>query len=145
MKKLLSIALVIVAVIFIAELFGRSGANLEHLKYLSYSARKRFTGFLNEIKQLGYTINIRDSIRTYEEQKFYHSKDKRNAPAGTSDHEAGNALDFDLYINGKVLSKKTPKAFWINTGVPALAKKYGISWGGNFKGYPDNNHFYYRS
>ena len=130
------------AVMFLAELFGRTG---NKIKGLSNSASKRFAGFFDELKQLGYTIIIRDAVRSYEEQEYYYKKDKRNAKPGTSDHETGNALDFDIYINGKVLSKKTPKALWMNTGVPTIAKKYGISWGGNFKGYPDNNHFYFRS
>jgi len=141
MKKLFTIALILIAVLFIAELLGRN----DHIRNLSYSARKRFDGFLSELKQLGYTIVIRDSLRTFEEQQYYHNKDKRNATPGTSDHETGNALDIDIYRGGKVLSKKTPKAIWVNTGVPALAKKYGINWGGNFKGYADNNHFYFRS
>lgn len=144
MRKVFTIVLILVAVMFLTELLGRSGS-FDHLKNLSYAARKRFSGFLNEIKQLGYGIVIRDSRRTFAQQKYYHQKDKRNAAPGYSDHETGNALDFDLYVNGKLLSKKTPKAIWINTGVVDLAKKYGISWGGNFKGYADNNHFYFRA
>jgi len=143
-KKLFTIALIILAVLFVSEMLGRSNVSL-HLKNLSSSARKRFSNFLDEIKELGYTIVIRDSLRSFEEQKYYYDKDHRNAKAGSSDHEIGNALDFDLYKGKMVLSKKTPKQIWINTGVPELAKKYGLSWGGNFKGYADNNHFYYRA
>ena len=90
---------------------------------------------------MGYTPVIRDSTRSYQEQNKYYQQDKRNAPPGHSSHEVGNAIDLDIYKNGKVWSKKTSSAAWRNTGVPKLAAIYKIRWGGNFKGYADNNHF----
>jgi hypothetical protein len=108
---------------------------------LDASVRNTVRKFLRDIEALGYTPKIRDSIRTYEQQAYYKKLDKRNASAGHSSHEVGIAIDMDIYKNGKVLSKKTPRSFWVASGVPKLASEYGIRWGGNFKGYADNNHF----
>ena len=47
----------------------------------------------------------------------------------------------DIYKGKTIWSKKTSGAAWRNNGVPQLAKQYKIRWGGNFKGYADNNHF----
>jgi hypothetical protein len=100
---------------------------------------------LNEAKKIGYYANITSSERTYQEQAYYYNKDKRNAPPGSSTHERREAIDVDFYNkNGKLLlTKSTSKFSWLNSGLPKLAKEYGINWGGNFKSYADNNHFYY--
>lgn len=144
MKKLFTIALIIIAIVFLLKVFGRANdPNWKFLSQLDPRVRRKFTRFLNDIKRLGYTPVIRESVRSYEQQQKYHQQDKRNAPAGHSSHEVGIAIDMDIYKNGKVLSKHTPKALWMNTRVPQLANEYGIRWGGNFKGYADNNHFDY--
>lgn len=120
------------------------GVNAKHLSKLDPSVRKNFERFLNGIIALGYTPIIRDSKRTYEQQAYYYKKDKRNAKPGHGKHETGEAIDLDIYKNGKlVLTKSTPDVRWIFSGIPTVAKKYGIGWGGDFKGYPDNNHYYF--
>lgn len=143
MRKLnmLTFALVIFAIIFLSSALDRTDPNYKHLKNLDPTIRRKFTNFLNDIKKLGYTPVIRDSIRSYQQQKIFHEQDKRNSSPGHSSHEMGFAIDMDLHKDGKILSKRTPKAIWDNTGVPDLAKEYNIRWGGNFKGYADNNHF----
>lgn len=106
--------------------------------------RNNFANFLTDARKKGYYGNITSSERTYQEQSYYYKKDKRNAPPGNSTHERGEAADIDFYDkNGKlILTKSTSKFTWLNSGLPKLAKEYGIAWGGNFKNYADNNHFY---
>lgn len=140
------IGLVLFALYFLPKLFGRASgkqlkSNADHLNKLRQDVKLKYTNFLNDIQRLGYTPVIIDSVRTEKEQNFYHRQDKRNPPAGHSSHEIGIAIDMNLYQGKKVFSKHTPKDVWLNTGVPQLAKEYGFRWGGDFKGYADNNHF----
>lgn len=105
-----------------------------------------FNDFINYIEtKLGFTVKVVSGHRTYSEQARLHKQDPRNAPAGSSDHEIDEAIDIQLYRNGKlVLSKSSPKKLWLNTGIPQIAqKKFNIYWGGDFKNYADNNHFYF--
>lgn len=142
MKRVITIIVIIALVAFIARAIGRSNdPNWKFLRDLSPSVRRKFILFLEEIKRLGYTPVIRESVRSAKQQNIYHRQDPRNPPAGGSSHEIGLAIDMDIYKNGVVYSKRTPKDLWLKTGVPQLAKDLGIRWGGNFKGYPDNNHF----
>lgn len=115
--------------------------NEAHIKKMDASVQDTIRNFLKDIESLGYNPKIRDSTRTFEQQAYYKRLDKRNASAGHSSHEIGIAIDLDVYKGKTVLSKRTPKSTWIASGIPEIAKKYGIRWGGNFKGYPDNNHF----
>jgi hypothetical protein len=143
-RKVITIILVIALIRFLLNSIGRgSDPNLKFLRQMHPEARRTFAAFLDGIKRLGYTPMIREAHRSSQQQAYYHKQDKRNPPAGGSSHEVGKAIDMDIYFNGKVLSKKTPKALWLNTGVPQLANDLGIRWGGNFKGYADNNHFDY--
>ncbi len=139
----LYLAVVVFVIYFFSKLFERQEiTNIEsHLKKLAPAIRWKFESFITDVKRLGFTPVIRESVRSYSQQKIYYSQDKRNAQPGKSLHEIGFAIDMDLHKNNIIYSKRTNRNAWINTGIPALAKKYGIRWGGNFKGYPDNNHF----
>ena len=129
-------------VYFLSKALARSG-NETHLAKLRPSVRNEFRKFLNDIINFGYTPVIRDSTRTRKQQAYYKRIDKRNASPGYSTHEKGTGIDLDIYRDGKLLlSKNTPFQYWIISGIPNLAKnKYKMRWGGNFKNYPDNNHF----
>lgn len=142
MKK--SDIILIVFIILIIYYLTRPIANNQneaHIKKMDASVRNKIRNFLKDIEALGYTPKIRDSVRTYEQQAYYKRLDKRNASAGHSSHEIGIAIDLDVYKGKNVLSKRTPRNIWVSSGIPEIAKQYGIRWGGNFKGYPDNNHF----
>lgn len=142
MKKddLITIAIILLLVYWLTRPLKRR-TNEAHVQSMAPSVRGTVRAFLRDIEALGYTPKIRDSVRTYQQQAAYKRQDSRNAAPGHSSHETGIAIDMDLYKGGRVFSKRTPRNAWVNTGVPALAKKYGIRWGGNFRGYPDNNHF----
>ena len=118
-----------------------NNSNEAHIQKMDASVRDTVRKFLKEVESLGYTPKIIDSTRTYEQQAYYKRLDKRNASAGHSSHETGNAFDIKIYKGKQVLTKGTAKNIWIASGIPEIAKYYGMRWGGNFKGYPDNNHF----
>lgn len=142
--KIGNVIFILFLVYFLSRVLNRCTGNCEHFRSLKPSARQKFIYFLEDAAKLGYTGIISSSGRTYQEQAYYYNQDKRNAPPGGSSHEVGEAADINFYKNGKlVLTKRTAKTTWTNSGLPQLAKQYGINWGGNFKNYADNNHFYY--
>ena len=117
--------------------------NEGYLKQLNSSAASTFRNFIKDIEtKLGYKVTITSGFRTYEKQAELKKQDARNASAGTSAHEFGNALDLILTKNGKTINKSTVPAIWRATGVLQLAKKHGLNWGGNFPNYYDPVHFY---
>lgn len=115
--------------------------NSQHLESLSPSARNTFKGFISELSLKGFQPSIYSSKRGYLKQARLYSKDKRRARPGTSKHESGGAIDVSVKYKGQYLGTKTPLATWLNSGVPQIAQKYGLKWGGTFKGYFDPNHF----
>jgi hypothetical protein len=145
MRSLVNLIFVLFVIYFLSEIIKRCSGNCKHINSLRPSVRKNFTYFLEDAKKHGYYGVITSSERTYQEQEYYYKKDKRNAPPGSSSHELRNAIDVDFYNkNGKLLlTKSTLKNSWSKSGLPQLAKEYGINWGGTFKNYADNNHFYY--
>jgi hypothetical protein len=115
--------------------------NSEHLNSLTPKAKKQFTPFIAELTKQGFAPIITSSKRTYLKQLKLYKKDKRNAKPGTSKHEKAAAVDLVVKYKGQYLSKTTPIQTWLNTGVPKIAQKYGLKWGGSFKGYNDLVHF----
>lgn len=115
--------------------------NEQHLNSLDPLYRKRFTGFISELKSNKLDPVIISSRRGVIKQAFLKVKDKRNAPPGSSAHNKRKAIDVQVKYKGSWLGSKTPKAVWISSGVPAIAKKYGLKWGGEIPGYYDPNHY----
>lgn len=145
MKSLVNLIFILFVIYFLSEVLKRCKGNCQHIKSLRPSVRKNFAYFLEDAKKQGYYGVITSSERSYQEQEYYYKKDKRNAPPGSSSHELKKAADIDFYDkNGKLLlTKSTSRFTWLKTGLPKLAKEYGLDWGGTFKNYADNNHFYY--
>ncbi len=143
-RDIITIAVILLLVFLLANVMKR-GKNWDKLKTLRTSVRRNFSNFLADLESAGYKPVVIDSHRTYQEQAGHYKKDKRNAKPGSSTHELDTGIDVIIYTpTGKRLGKYTPRTEWIATGIPDLAtKKYGMRWGGNFKGYPDNNHFDY--
>lgn len=125
-----------------------SAINKIHLNNLHDSVKNIFTKFVSEIEKMGYIVRINSSYRSFAKQYDLYKKykeGKMNVPVaspGSSYHNYGMAIDIYIYDkNNREYNEKTPKSEWEKTGVPSLAKKMGITWGGNFK---DNIHFDYR-
>lgn len=116
--------------------------NKAHLDSLHPKYKDKFQRFINATIARGFVPQINSSYRDFYKQYLLNKEDKRNAPAGKSDHNYGGAIDVQFSKAGKVLGKSTDKNEWIKSGIPQLAKSMGLCWGGDFKGYLDQVHFH---
>ncbi len=115
------------------------------LSKLNSGVQNNFRRFVQEVQQkLGYNVLITSSYRSYSQQASEYAENSSNSKPGYSPHNFGIALDINL-VNQKDSSKMIKKASsaeaWRNTGIVALAKKYGMRWGGEFENYYDPVHF----
>ena len=85
-----------------------------------------FQGFLNELESTGYKIN---SIGGY-------ALREKKGIGGISQHAFGNAIDINPGKNPWGSSKTD-----MPDNISKIAAKYGISWGGNWRGRKDPMHF----
>jgi hypothetical protein len=117
-------------------------SNQEHINSLNPGVRGKFVSFISDVERMGYVVVITGSYRTFKRSAELKKEDSRNASPGFSSHNYGTAIDINLVKDGHMIRKDNPVKDWVSTGVPQLAKeKYGMRWGGDFKGYPDNVHF----
>lgn len=88
----------------------------------------KFLPFLNKLQESGYKIH---SLGGYED------RENVNAPGKLSKHGLGMAIDInaDENPNQRTLKTDMPK------GIAEMAAKYGLVWGGGFKGLKDPMHF----
>lgn len=100
-----------------------------------------FIQFINEIIKMGYDVIITSGYRSIEKQNQLHSIDNRNPIGGQSYHNYGLAIDIVLRKGSKLFGKGTKKEDWLATGIPQLADKLQLYWGGNIPGYYDPVHF----
>ena len=107
-------------------------------------ARARMAAFLSEVEaRLGYTPTITSGYRTQAEQQRLQRAGNANAvSAGTSPHVYGLAIDANFTRRGAQLHSGSDKAAWEMSGIPALARRHGLRWGGDFSR-PDVVHFDY--
>lgn len=112
-----------------------------HVSQLNPAYQNKFKQLIAYAQSKGYEVVPTSSYRTFARQAQLHKENPSNAPAGLSEHNYGLAMDFELHKNGKVLTKGTPDAEWLATGVPQYAKSLGFEWGGDYEGYQDAVHF----
>ena len=107
-------------------------------------ARARMVAFLSEVEaRLGYTPTITSGYRTQAEQQRLQRAGNANAvSAGTSPHVYGLAIDANFTRRGARLHSGSGRAAWEMSGIPALARRHGLRWGGDFSR-PDVVHFDY--
>jgi peptidoglycan L-alanyl-D-glutamate endopeptidase CwlK len=115
--------------------------NDSYLDNLHPDLKKRFQNLINEIEKLGFRVLITSGYRSFEKQAKLKEENASNAAAGFSLHNYGAAIDINLQKGFKLLTKKTDKRIWLDSGVPQLAKKLGFIWGGDLSGYYDPVHF----
>ena len=122
-------------IIFLIHVIGKGVENIK--------LNSKLLNFVKDIEtKLGYKVTITSGVRSYQKQAALKKTDPRNAAAGNSDHEYGNAIDIVLSKGGKVINKNSSPLQWKASGVTQLAKKHGLNWGGNFTNYYDPVHFY---
>lgn len=120
------------------------------LKQIHPEVRENFRNFFNELdnEYKGFSMIINSTGRTWEDSLRLQKKNPKNADPGKSTHNYQIAIDINIVtagssISSKLLKKDTEKSEWINYGIPDVAQKHGILWGGNINGYYDPVHFYF--
>lgn len=117
------------------------------IKDLHYSAQNTFREFIRIFEASSpYKVYITSGFRSFPEQAAQkRANPSNNASPGYSMHNYGLAIDINLMLNGTiVVLKDTNSSVWINSGIVSLAKRLGLTWGGDsFGNYKDRVHFGY--
>jgi len=121
-------------------------SELSDLATINEDYALRFEKFVEDIEnESGWKVKIISGLRTKEEQIQLKRDNPRNAAVNKSRHVLGRALDINLYkrvgITTILLNKSSSNALWRKTGVPEIAKRYELLWGGTYKNYHDPVHF----
>lgn len=118
-------------------------SNSEHIASLDSAVQPKFKGFVSELQQKGLAPIINSSTRSLLKQAVLKITDPRNASPGQSKHskQIRKAVDLQVKFKGRYIGKKDPREVWISSGVPQIASRYGLKWGGDIKGYYDPVHY----
>jgi LAS superfamily LD-carboxypeptidase LdcB len=121
-------------------------SELNDLAGLNADYATRFERFVNDIeKESGWKVKIISGLRSRDEQIQLKRDNPRNAPVNKSRHVLGRAVDINLYkrvgLTTLWLKKSNSKASWQKTGVPGIALRYKLLWGGTYRNYHDPVHF----
>ena len=113
------------------------------VSYFNENAQDKFRAFAETLQQnyLGYTMTVNAVYRTFARSVQLKKQNSKNAAPGRSLHNY--ALAFDANFTdplGRTYLKKERKP-WVESGIPEIARKAGMVWGGNFGGYIDSVHF----
>lgn len=123
----------IVAGLFAGRKRVQALLNGSKLEGLHPKAKERFTAFLTEVQnRLGYSVYITSGYRTQQRQAALQKGNKYAVSAGTSPHVYGLGIDANFSKDGRALTSKTSPNDWEASGIPALARRYGMRWGGDF-------------
>ena len=138
---------IVVLLYFVAmhiQQYSKDSDTAAELGILEPDAQKIFRDFVTAIEtETDWNVHISSGKRTPEQQAELKGKDPRNAAAFSSKHVLGQAIDINLYSTYTLqyIRKSDSKEEWLATGVPAIAKRFGLKWGGDFKTYHDPVHF----
>jgi hypothetical protein len=142
------ISLVFVFGLYMASMLTRRAINQQQnedeIKTVSSEVNKTFDHFIKAIEtETDWNVHITSGKRSRAEQEKLYHQNKKNAKPGTSKHELGLALDINLYSTFTLqhIRKADSKSAWEATGVPAIAKRFGLKWGGEFRTYHYPVHF----
>ena len=101
-----------------------------------------------KVTPVGVHPYIDEVLRTFKRSNELYAQGRTkpgsivtNAPGGSSYHNYGLALDFHLQINGKDVWPNNFRADKNWMKVVEVFKKYGFTWGGDFKTIIDAPHF----
>ena len=106
----------------------------EMIETLHPSVKTDFYRWANECqKNKDVVLEFTSAYRSYLKQKsLQKSAGKIAANAGTSPHNYGLAIDTVVYYKGKRLGLAASKSEWLKSGVPQVARKLSMTWGGDF-------------
>ena len=121
-------------------------SELNDLAAVNADFAARFEHFVNDVeKESGWKVKIISGLRSRNEQIQLKRDNPRNAPVNKSRHVMGRAVDINLYkrvgLSTLWLKKGNSKASWRKAGVPKIALRYKLLWGGTYRNYHDPVHF----
>ena len=121
-----------------SELNDLAGKNKEY--------EARFEHFIDDIeRESEWKVRIISGLRSRKEQIQLKRDNPQNAGVSKSRHVLGRAIDINLYRRQAIftiwLKKFSSKADWQRTGVPKIAQRYRLLWGGTYRNYHDPVHF----
>jgi hypothetical protein len=156
LKKIKTISAIFITIILVILLFHASIFNF----YSEYQNRKAFAkiekenattaatfkAFVKEIEEkTDWEVLIVSGYRTEAEQVILKKINAKNASPGKSKHNFAKAIDICAFrskgFSRKWLLKSSTNEAWKNSQIVAIAEKYNLTWGGNFKKYHDPVHF----
>lgn len=121
----------------------RDQLSIDRVNKTHPKARGTFKLFIETAEaELGITLRVTHGYRTRAEQDALYAQGRTapgkkvtNAKGGQSYHNYGLAID--------VVPMKDNKPQWDYdySKLAAIAKRYNIAWGGDFKSLPDKPHF----
>ena len=114
------------------------------IKLLHPEVQSIIPKFLEECKKQGLIVKITDTLRTKEEQNKLYAKGRTepgnivtNAKYPESNHNWGIA--FDICRNDGKGAYNDSDGWFKKVG--QIGKKFGLTWGGDWKTFPDKPHF----
>jgi hypothetical protein len=110
---------------------------------LNPAAKPIFKKFFMLVKQSGWNPIITSAWRSYAREVSIIAAEKLKMSANNSPHLYSLACDcnFENQKTGKRLRMADGVQSWLDSGIPQIAEKLGLRWGGRFNGYPDVVHF----
>ena len=123
--------------------FGQSQSIDWLIGEMNVNVQNVWRKFLTELSNLypGYTLKINSTYRSYQRSLELKTINTENSSAGNSPHNYAYGLDMNVVDpNGFIFTKSYRKP-WVESGIPAIATKLGMRWGGDFSSYVDCVHF----
>jgi peptidoglycan L-alanyl-D-glutamate endopeptidase CwlK len=133
-----------------------SKRTIENLAGLNKKARAKFVEFLTAANPVfvrhGVMFEVISGLRSYAQQAALYAQGRTKpgpivtkAPAGSSWHNYGLAMDLGLFQNGVYLDEKKPAlAEKIYSELADVARPMGIEWAGDWTSFTETPHFQYR-
>ena len=129
---------------------------IENLSGLNAAARARFELFLKQIQPILDKHKVRaeviSGLRSWQQQAALYARGRTtpgkrvtNAPAGSSWHNYGLAIDLGLFRDGVYLDEREPRtADAIYREIAVVARSLYIEWAGDWTSFKETPHFQYR-
>lgn len=143
---ILSVGYICYTIIYDVHARFNNYSEIKDIAHLNENYAETFNHFVEDIeRETEWKVEIISGLRSKEKQIQLKRDNPRNAAVNKSRHLLGRAVDLNLYkrsgLRLVLLKKSSSKASWLATGVPEIAKRYGLLWGGTYRNYHDPVHF----
>ncbi len=108
-------------------------------QHLHPTLRKRIEPALRDARKAGLNVAVYETLRTTERQSLLKKRGTTKLGGKEGLHTRGLAVDVVFRDKSGKWTWKAPKRDWQKLG--AIGKKHGLTWGGDWKKFPDEPHF----